>query len=348
MRIKSLDFIRGIAILLVLGRHTDPESIFKFIGWSGVDLFFVLSGFIISSVVINEYKEKNKVDFSRFLIHRGFKIYPSFYIFILTSIAFYHFTNHAFYDWKIMISELFFLQSYLDRIWSHTWSIAIEEHFYFGAAILGWIVIKNKWIERKKIMIPFLFMLIIAFTSLRILTAISHKNEASYAMFATHLRIDGILTGVLVAYLYYFTETLNIFFRRKFILLMIALICMIPLFIFKGGSFFMNTAGITLLNISFSLFILFAIRQNQTNKKIRNVFTHSIFSLVAFIGFHSYSIYLWHLMIKKMIDYYKPDLQIETMLYLLLSTSTGILLSLFIEKPFLKLREYLFMQRVVT
>ena len=84
MRIKGLDLLRGIAILLVLFRHCDIENnILHHFGWLGVDLFFVLSGFLVSGLLFNEYKKIGKVKIGRFLIRRGFKIYPPFYFFVL-------------------------------------------------------------------------------------------------------------------------------------------------------------------------------------------------------------------------------------------------------------------------
>ena len=71
MRIKGIDFLRGIAILLVIGRHLGeiPNSLnnysstmlkaWKLVGWIGVDLFFVLSGFLISSIIFNKIKNNN-------------------------------------------------------------------------------------------------------------------------------------------------------------------------------------------------------------------------------------------------------------------------------------------------
>ena len=79
-RVRQLDLLRGAAILLVLGRHL-PEAVLGaqgFIpaflalwqksGWIGVDLFFVLSGFLVSGLLFKEYRESGKVDFLRFFI----------------------------------------------------------------------------------------------------------------------------------------------------------------------------------------------------------------------------------------------------------------------------------------
>lgn len=65
----GLDVLRGIAVLLVLFRHSELEHHFlKKFGWLGVDLFFVLSGFLISNLLFLEYKQSHKIQFGDFLL----------------------------------------------------------------------------------------------------------------------------------------------------------------------------------------------------------------------------------------------------------------------------------------
>lgn len=90
-RNHQLDVLRGVAVLLVLGRHIQyppqlPEPFQTLVGywsrcgWVGVDLFFVLSGFLVSGLVFEEWKRTGGFAAGRFLIRRGFKIYPAFYL----------------------------------------------------------------------------------------------------------------------------------------------------------------------------------------------------------------------------------------------------------------------------
>ena len=96
MRIKAVDFLRFWAVLLVMLRHFNflqngynnfflYNSIQKLveIGWIGVDMFFVISGFLVSGLIFSEFEKTNAFNAKRFLIRRGFKIYPTFYILIL-------------------------------------------------------------------------------------------------------------------------------------------------------------------------------------------------------------------------------------------------------------------------
>ena len=78
-RLQEIDFLRGLAILIVLFRHHWLTSFTFNFGWVGVDLFFVLSGFLVSGLLFSEYKKFGDLKPSRFLARRGFKIYPMFY-----------------------------------------------------------------------------------------------------------------------------------------------------------------------------------------------------------------------------------------------------------------------------
>ena len=118
MRIRGLDFLRGIAIVGVLFRHFEIDFFLAGPGGYGVDLFFVLSGFLVSGLLFSEFKKRGKVNVGRFLIRRGFKIYPSFYFFIITTILVYSICFGSEFHTSEILSELFFLQSYVGGIWS--------------------------------------------------------------------------------------------------------------------------------------------------------------------------------------------------------------------------------------
>ena len=93
LRMVQLDFLRGIAILLVLGHHSImnarnagwlkiPAMVWFRLGWTAVDLFFVLNGFLVGGLFFKEYRKTGRLDIKRFVIRRGFKIWPSYYMFL--------------------------------------------------------------------------------------------------------------------------------------------------------------------------------------------------------------------------------------------------------------------------
>ena len=86
-RLKEIDFLRGIAIILVIFRHKEISKLMQNMGWIGVDLFFVLSGFLVSGLLFKEYLKYGNINAKLFLIRRGFKIYPIFYLTYILYIA---------------------------------------------------------------------------------------------------------------------------------------------------------------------------------------------------------------------------------------------------------------------
>src|ERR1700733_8694882 len=87
----ELDFVRGVAILLVLVFHYRPHNLLitsdilnrvQGSGWVGVDVFFVLSGFLVGGLMMKEWSRTGGVDSLRFLQRRAFKIWPAYYVFL--------------------------------------------------------------------------------------------------------------------------------------------------------------------------------------------------------------------------------------------------------------------------
>jgi peptidoglycan/LPS O-acetylase OafA/YrhL len=157
-RLIGLDLLRFAAASLVLVAHSNnfgdagiifdkiPDVFFFFIptGWVAVDIFFVLSGFLVSGLLFREAAQTGTVSLSRFLIRRGFKIYPAFWVMIACTVA-WTMLHGGSISPKNLCGELFYLQNYGYRLCWHTWSLAVEEHFYFLLAGLFFIL---KWRAR--------------------------------------------------------------------------------------------------------------------------------------------------------------------------------------------------------
>jgi len=142
LRNIGLDALRCIAVWLVLFRHLPiPSKATGFFaeslrvlhrgGWIGVDLFFVLSGFLVSGLLFREFQRTGSASIKRFLIRRGFKIYPPFWVLIGATVVMRCWFEKTGIQWSNLVGELLFLQNYYDCLWGHTWSLAVEEHFYF-------------------------------------------------------------------------------------------------------------------------------------------------------------------------------------------------------------------------
>jgi peptidoglycan/LPS O-acetylase OafA/YrhL len=350
-RIASIDFLRGIAILWVLMAH-HPCSPFLLgkIGWSGVDLFFVLSGFLVSGLLFKEYKDKKVISIRHFLIRRGFKIYPMFY-------AFFGFTLFAqtyggiSFTLKGLIGELFFLQNYVGLMTGHTWSMAVEEHFYLGLPVLLWWLIKqHPNLENPFQLIPLLCVVVgCVCLGLRIYTFIYFPYSFTTHHYPTHLRIDSLFFGVFVAYLFHFQhEKLSAWMQRNhWFCLIISLLLLSPMLVWRFYEPLMNTIGFTWVYVGYGGLLLYFLYHVHPEKCWIGV--RWIFQGVAWIGYFSYGIYLWHFAVQyhgskvAVWLWNVPEYSMTTFwVYILGSILMGIVMSILIERPFLRLRNQMY------
>jgi len=119
-------------------------------------LFFVISGYLVSSLLYSEYREIGDVRLKRFAVRRGLKNYPSFLIFLLVSLIYDWSVRGISYKFNQIFAEIFYVQNYLRGIFSHSWSLAVEEHFYILLILVWFFVLKFKRIELIRNSIYFL------------------------------------------------------------------------------------------------------------------------------------------------------------------------------------------------
>jgi peptidoglycan/LPS O-acetylase OafA/YrhL len=354
MRNKTIDFLRGIAILLTLFRHFGYSGTFevaKKIGWIGVDLFFVLSGFLVSGLIFDEYEKTNKFDGKRFLIRRGFKIYPAFWILIIFS-SLYQYLFFGNVYWDAAIRQLLFIQNYFPKC-DHTWSLAIEEHFYFLIVILFLLIIKYTKNQTKTILIGSITIIIYGIIAKASMFFLYPEYATHTHLFPTHLRIDSLMIGLLIAHVSRKKpEIINSIIRHKYIMYIVAIIALSTPFIWDIDKYpsqlYLSSFGVSAISISFGLILILWLNNKDFTKSAGKIIGNTGFNIITKIGFYSYSIYLWHLMIKS-IMYNLLWLQGNTLngyivfvLYIVLTIGFGILLGKTIEIPFLKLRDRYF------
>jgi peptidoglycan/LPS O-acetylase OafA/YrhL len=337
VRLKSIDFLRGIAVLLVLFRHhwIGIDSL-KLMGGIGVDLFFVLSGFLVSGLLFNERKKYGDTWSGRFLIRRGFKIYPLFYLSISITLLIAAMSGwQDSLNWKgrliSIASELFFFQSYVYGLWPHHWSLAVEEHFYLTLALTF------SFLSTR---IPKVAPLIFGGC---LLLRIIEPNP-----FYSHLRMDSLFMGVFISYYYHCKREVLESFYRKYRAVLIAL-CFLPvgLVFTVEYEYFMETIGFTILYVGFGSLLL--------------VFLHEDLLLPSFvsrIGYYSYGIYLFHMYPLRYLLKHEYTLDGPHVLtwdvvesftaYITLALVFGIGISYLVEKPMLALRDRWFPRRSVS
>ncbi len=302
-RLAGLDALRGIAVLLVLGRHMPdgaanscaPLAMWHRMGWVGVDLFFVLSGFLVSGLLFREYLRFGNIHYGRFLLRRGFKIYPAFYVLLLVTYAVACWTGKEL-PLSAVVSEALFVQNYGPALFPQSWSLAVEEHFYFLLPLLIIALYRASRGETRdpfrKLPVIFVFAAVLVLAG-RVATNMSGEFHLKTHIFPTHLRIDALLFGVLLSYAwhFHFARLASVVQRWKWLLVLISSCLAMPAFVCElGGDAFVPTIGLTGLYLASGLFLLlFAFSETTPQIGTR---------LLATIGTYSYSIYLWHIPVR--------------------------------------------------
>ncbi len=361
-RIQSLDVLRGIAVGLVLIHHTlaiDHMVVgyhwwltlkIRQLGWSGVDLFFVLSGFLVGGLLCAEYRRQTTVNAGRFLVRRAFKIYPAFYV-LLTCTLVYELLKGATLDTRAWLGELFFLQNYVGRVWKQTWSLAVEEHFYLLIALTFWIAAKLSWLGRPRIVVSIATAVLLGVLGYRCWLAANFPFNRETHMFATHVRIDSLLFGVMLAYAWHFYHewTRAVVRRGRWLILLLSIACLAPLLQYTHKHFFMYSVGFTLNYLGYGGLLLLGVCEAW---KLPSLYLQPAVNLIAAIGRQSYSIYLWHMAVFYSVDWLLPQklpfeqrFFLHAATYITLAIVLGSALGLLIEVPALKLRERLFPAR---
>lgn len=360
-RLPALDVLRALAVALVIVRHQPlptyfPALGFKYLyplqrgGWTGVDLFFVLSGFLISGLLFREHRRYGSIHLGRFFVRRGLKIYPAFYLFLAATLPLQlHWNIHTADVMRGFWHETLFIQNYTNGLWEHTWTLAVEEHFYIALPVFLLIL---TLIFRKREnpfrVVPIVFGIL----ALLLLWARREHRHSSYDLdycsIHTHLRIDSLFFGVLLAYYFHYAHDAFIgACRRAWPLLMIGGVALLSpaFFIEREKSRFIYTTGFTLFYLGSGMLLAAAVSLPWRPGRIGRG--------IAYIGSHSYSIYLWHIIILKWVmeDLLLPRTEHWPWLgivfvYYVLSIGAGILMSNVLEYPVLRLRDRLVPSRV--
>ena len=310
--------------------------------------FFVLSGFLISGLLFSEYKLTGTLDVKRFLFRRGWKIYPAFWVLIVFTLCIptvFRQRPAVPVTAKATAAELLFVQNYVPGLWGHTWTLAVEEHFYLALAALFAFLVATRRGSNPFSCIPALFaVLAIGCLVLRAMTDYSHRLNA-YDWFdycGTHLRFDSLFFGVLVSYLCHFHDLQHRICAVPAPLLAGGgLLCLLPAFVWDISRHHWYWAMLVItLYIGGGLLVLAATRLATAH--------NLVIRAIASLGAASYSIYLWHFavniygtrVVERILGFRDPWLYI--LIYVGGSLIFGFAMNRVVETPLLRLRDRMF------
>jgi len=364
--IPQIDGLRAVAVLSVILYHANFKIFginFFDGGYFGVDIFFVISGYLITKLIISEIKEKNKFNFKNFYLRRVRRIIPALLTVALITypLAYFFFLPIPFLEYiGSLISGIFFSSNlffYFSEIeygatpslykpLLHYWSLSVEEQFYFLYPISLYLI--YKFFKNNLILV----FTIIGFLSFFLSNWLNIHNNNSLSFYLFPTRVWEFLVGAFLAKLHYQNQNLGIINHNSksrlqwagIFLIIFSIIFLSEFNIHKLTEmgvgieldgiihklFLSNPGFMTLIPITGTfLVILFVGEKNLLNKILS-------FGPIVFIGLISYSLYLWHLPIFSFVRISTIDINTLTE-FLLLVTAIFVLsiLSFYlIEKPF--------------
>jgi peptidoglycan/LPS O-acetylase OafA/YrhL len=159
VRVGALDGIRGIAILLVVAEHTH-FPLLRHGGGPGVTVFFVLSGYLITGLLLTELRKRGRIDWSRFYLTRAARLLPAlavaslgacFYCVVLGSVDPALFAQQTAWVWA-NLADLAVARHGLGP-WEHGWSLSLEAQFYLLWPALLAITWRSRWLPRALLVV---------------------------------------------------------------------------------------------------------------------------------------------------------------------------------------------------
>lgn len=343
----ELDFLRGIAILLACGWHFNGRDTGvvvidllqmpgRALGWAGVDLFFVLSGFLVGGLVLGEYHKTGTFKPRRFLVRRAFKIWPVLYLYIALLVI-----TGRYAPGQVVPQTLFHVQNYFLTPLNHLWSLAVEEHFYLTFAVL-FLALARSASRRIELLPYFLAGLMVLAPLLRILGALAGV-EPHTLQIQTQFRIDALACGVMLAYLKVFrASAFNTLAVRKTALGIASIAGVAALLALRGDPVLIATAGYSIAYLTGAAFLLFVDRLPIVVNRNRAA------RAIAWIGTYSYAMYVFQFVFFRAAESvwkrFSPD-AIPALLDIAIryvgALTVAIVVTKLLERPMLALRDRL-------
>ncbi len=279
----SLDLLRALAILMVFTGHTvlsygSPKSLSPLqFGGTGVDLFFVLFGWLIGYQLFKELGKFNNIDIKRFWARRWMRTLPAYYAVLLFTVAQQYLTKS---NVVFPTEHFFFIQNYQHplTLFTVSWSLSVEEQFYLFIAPCIALLTKTNKHFRTAVLV-----------SLLLLPTLFRELELYTTLKETHVRWDCCVMGVLLANICFSYPT---FWQR--LLRISGPLAIVSLCIYLSFYYFrwypnslISDPSKLFLAVLFGTFILNA-------NKIHVSFSKPINTAIYYVSTRSYAIYLLH------------------------------------------------------
>jgi len=341
--IPSFDGIRGIGVICVLAAHCFPFiNIFQ-IGWVAMDFFFVLSGFLITGILVDSLEKRNYL--KNYLGRRVLRVFPLYYLFLVLMFLvipnifpgildqYAYLESKQIWFWLYAQNWLFSFEGFPHKLYmTHLWSMAVEEQFYLFWPILVWLLRGKKLLFFCLLAIPFSIFFRIYGYHWGMVFPFPYVNTLS--------RMDSLLIGALVfLMLRHYKSLLEYLALPVFIYTFLGLgLC---IFVLKATYFEKLVPAYTIVDLLAGSCLVFCLSTGPN-------WIQQFFSIKAFtyIGRYSYGTYIFHYPIY-LVLFEKFGLQasfpIKVLIGLIsifISFGLALLSFRYFETPFLKLKKY--------
>lgn len=347
--IPVIDGLRAVSISFVLLGHFGLGHIVP--GGFGVTVFFLISGFLITRLLLNEIASTGSLKLTEFYARRFARLAPALVVFILLTISARELISERVPMVEVAASALYMMnyyRIYFDAYLAHSgqsgistlgilWSLAVEEHFYILFPIfLAWLI------RRRMAMSAMLLAVVVALAWRVVLRGVIHVGD-EYTYMATDTRFDSILYGSILALLFqniYPESAIQKWVCSRFVVsaaLAVILLTFVIRTPFLRETLRYSVQGLALMPI------VAALTYRPEQKGLSFIHHLLISKPLIFIGKLSYSLYLWHYSGIAMAAYLLP--RASSIHRLPLSVSIAIVLSLAsyfcVERSFISLRRRL-------
>jgi peptidoglycan/LPS O-acetylase OafA/YrhL len=367
---KEIQFLRAVAVTLVVLSHLDI-GVFSG-GFVGVDMFFVVSGFVIGLTMVNEQTSTGKVSLRRFFERRFFRIYPplafmvvgaSVYAYVVLAFdrsqdffiqqaraALFSYGNFFFMFHKMD----YFLQDANATFFLHTWSLGLEEQFYLTLPIFIAVlaVLGRKKVFGDRVLVWKRGFLILGVASFVCALAInsgrlgwfSSEFRSVFVFYSTLTRAWEFLLGLLVAVVISQRELRgDIQLYKRFSIMASLSIAFLVFVLFAYTSFQWSQFVVSSVAASATAILIYSLPRSVLNRQ--SIFGNRVLQV---IGNSSYSIYLWHwIAVAVAEDVLQPTNAKRKSALVLLSVVPAILSYRFVEIPFRSARMLQFKKKML-
>ena len=337
-RYSNIDQLRFIAALTVAMSHlmisaNGSNLNLEILSSISVEVFFIISGFVLAPQILKVAKSKNIDNYKIFLIRRWYRTIPLYILSLtLTSIILGQIFSFDFLKYLFFIQNFFKIIVELDYF-SISWSLSVEEWFYLIFPFFLFIFFKfYKFDDRKLIMsasILFIFLILL----IRFIN-INEEEWGSSVRRVVLFRLDSIVFGFILYF--YKDKIIDNFFNKVWLLISIIVTSIIVFKILEINA----SKNIIFYKIIFHYVValwglLMVLFFYMIDKKIEKNY---LIKLNLFLGKISYSIYLFHLLIIYIISLFNLSIILTIFLFLFIQIFVSYLLYFYFEKPILELR----------